>query len=427
MQQLTTQVTTQERQGPSMLVRGSRVGIIGGSIAGCATAIALERLGCDVQVFERSSSVLRDRGSGIAIPIPLRDELIDAGYLPAGYAPCLVSHRWWILADATSSGRLLWTQPAPAAHNNWGVLWRSLRAGVDDAKYHGGATLREFSQDAEGVTAVFDHGTTQRFDLLVGADGYRSMIRQQVLPEARAEYAGYVLWRGNYPESRLQHREAIDRVTQADAWHYICLDRGHGIVYTIPNFDGRTYPGQRRVNWGIYAPPPPELDFSEPTSIPPGEVTNEHYTHLDALVTSGFPPDYEAVIRASPLEEVSIQPIYDDLADSYVHGRVMLIGDAGSVTRPHTGSGATKAIQDALCLARLGQEHEEWPDLLSAYVAERTAAGISLVQLGRRLGRDLVEHTPHWGTMTTNDFEAWTNRTLSGERLYLYGNTTGPR
>jgi len=43
-----------------MLVRGSRVGIIGGSIAGCATAIALERLGCDVQVFERSSGVLRE-------------------------------------------------------------------------------------------------------------------------------------------------------------------------------------------------------------------------------------------------------------------------------------------------------------------------------------------------------------------------------
>ena len=44
----------------TLLVRGSRVGIIGGSIAGCATAIALARLGCDVQVFERSSGVLRD-------------------------------------------------------------------------------------------------------------------------------------------------------------------------------------------------------------------------------------------------------------------------------------------------------------------------------------------------------------------------------
>jgi len=410
----------------TLLVRGSRVGIIGGSIAGCATAIALERLGCDVQVFERSSGVLRDRGSGIAIPIALRDELIDAGYLPAGYAHCLVSHRWWILADGTPSGRLLWTQPAPAAHNNWGVLWRSLRVGVADARYHDGVTLLGCSQDAEGVTAVFDHGTSQRFDLLVGADGYRSTIRRQIMPDARAEYAGYIAWRGNYPESRLRNREAVDRGTQADAWHYICLDGGHGIVYMIPNFDDRTDPGHRRVNWGIYAPQPPGLDFSEPTSIPPGGVTNELYRHLDELLTLGLPPDYEAVIRESPLEEVSIQPIYDDLAASYVHGRVMLIGDAGTVTRPHTGSGATKAIQDALCLARLGQEHKEWPDLLAAYDAERTAAGVSLVQLGRRLGRDLVEHTPDWGTMKANDFEAWTRQTLSGERLYFYGHAAAP-
>jgi 2-polyprenyl-6-methoxyphenol hydroxylase-like FAD-dependent oxidoreductase len=102
----------------------------------------------------------------------------------------------------------------------------------------------------------------------------------------------------------------------------------------------------------------------------------------------------------------------------------MLIGDAGTVTRPHTGSGATKALQDALCLARLGQEHDEWPDLLAAYDAERTAAGVSLVHLGRRLGRDLVEHTPDWGTMTAGDFEAWTKWTLSGERLYFYGDAT---
>ena len=76
-----------------MLVRGSRVGIIGGSIAGCAAAIALERLGCDVRVFECSSGVLRDRGSGIAIPLALRDDLIDSGDLPADYAHCLATLR----------------------------------------------------------------------------------------------------------------------------------------------------------------------------------------------------------------------------------------------------------------------------------------------------------------------------------------------
>ena len=46
----------------------------------------------------------------------------------------------------------------------------------------------------------------------------------------------------------------------------------------------------------------------------------------------------------------------------------------------------------------------------------------TVIQLGRRLGRDLVEHTPDWGTMTADDFDAWTKRTLSGERLYFYGN-----
>jgi len=407
-----------------MLIRGSRVGIIGGSIAGCATAIALERLGCDVQVFERSSGVLRDRGSGIAIPLTLRDDLIDSGYLPADYAHCLATHRWWILADGTPPGRLLWTQLGLAAHNNWGVLWRALRAGVADARYHDGVTLDRFSQDADGVAAVFDDGSSQRFDLLVGADGYRSVIRQQVMPDTRPQYAGYILWRGNYPESRLRHRAAIHRGTEAGAWHRICFEGGHGLVYMIPDLDDSVDPGHRRVNWGIYAPQPPGLDFSEPTSIPPGEVTSGLYMHLDQLLASAFPPDYQAVIRASPLEEVSIQPIYDVLVDSYVHGRVLLIGDAGTVTRPHTGSGATKALQDALCLARLGQEHDEWPDLLAAYAAERTAAGVSLVQLGRRFGRDQVEHTPDWGTMIAGDFEAWTKRTLSGERLYFYGNAT---
>ena len=57
-----------------MSIEGSSVGIIGGSIAGCASAIALSRLGCAVTVLERSSSGLKDRGSGIAVPVPLRDE-----------------------------------------------------------------------------------------------------------------------------------------------------------------------------------------------------------------------------------------------------------------------------------------------------------------------------------------------------------------
>jgi 2-polyprenyl-6-methoxyphenol hydroxylase-like FAD-dependent oxidoreductase len=111
-------------------IRGSTVGIIGGSIAGCAAAVALGRLGCDVHVFERSSVALRDRGAGIMVPPAIRDELSDNGYLPNGYPNYQLATRSWIVADGTPSGRRLWRQTSSVVANNWGILWRSLRAGV---------------------------------------------------------------------------------------------------------------------------------------------------------------------------------------------------------------------------------------------------------------------------------------------------------
>jgi 2-polyprenyl-6-methoxyphenol hydroxylase-like FAD-dependent oxidoreductase len=127
------------------------------------------------------------------------------------------------------------------------------------------------------------------------------------------------------------------------------------------------------------------------------------------------------VIRASPVDEVSIQPIYDQHVDSYVADRVVVVGDAGAVCRPHTASGTAKALQDAQCLERLGSEYDTWEDLRSAYDAERSVAGSALVEVGRRIGRDQVERTPHWAMLTEDDVDAWTRGTLAGERLYFYG------
>lgn len=406
-----------------MEIAGSRVGIVGGSIAGCAAAIALQRAGCHVTVFERSSSGLRDRGAGIAVPNPLRESLIDRDYLDAGYPFWPAEERLWIIKDGDSpTGRVLWRQPGSASLNNWSILWNSLRRRVDDSVYEDGARVESFGENFEGVTVLLDEGTSEQFDLLVGADGYRSAVRAEAFPGTRPEYAGYVLWRGNYPESRVVDRGPLDEADARYSWHTICLPGGHGVIYMIPGDDNRADIGHRRVNWAIYAKTPDGVSFDEPGSVAPGTLGGELESQMFDLVAEYFPPWQASLINLTKADEISIQPIYDETTPGYVSGRVLLIGDAGTVTRPHTGSGATKALQEAMLLEDLCGEHDQWEPVLAAYDKARTEAGNSIVELGRRIGAAQVQQTPPWSTMTPDDFEQWTKDTLSGTKLYFYGN-----
>ncbi|QMU56781.1 MAG: NAD(P)-binding protein [Boseongicola sp.] len=96
-----------------MSIEGAKVGIIGGSIAGCAAAAALTRAGCDVEVFERSSHGLRDRGSGIAIPGPLRAKLMERAYLPKEFPNCELKKRFGCFPMGHATGEIFGRKPRP--------------------------------------------------------------------------------------------------------------------------------------------------------------------------------------------------------------------------------------------------------------------------------------------------------------------------
>ena len=399
---------------------GMRVAIIGGSIAGCAAANALGRAGCKVDVFERSSKGLMDRGSGIGIPGPLRADLMAKGYLPSDFPGCEMKRRWWQYPDGTPEGRRLWAQTTPAFANNWGNLWRALRLNVADSTYHEGQRLDDFAETDSGVTARFQDGTTRNFDLLVGADGYHSVVRQRLHPNAEPSFAGYVLWRGNYPESEVRDTRIIDAIDNENAWFTVPFRGGHGVVYMIPNFDGSTAPGHRRVNWAVYAPCPSGQPLDGIESVPPGAVTKPAFAEFQTLLADSFPKAIGDLIAHSQREDVSIQPIYDSCVDTYVGKRSLLIGDAGTMTRPHTASGATKALEDALALEDIAQRVSEVDELLQRYDAQRCDQARTLNRIGQRIGQAQVIETPDWGAMTAEDFEDWHKGILSGDTLYLY-------
>jgi 2-polyprenyl-6-methoxyphenol hydroxylase-like FAD-dependent oxidoreductase len=406
-----------------MGVGGTRIAVVGGSIAGCAAAVGLRRAGCDVTVYERSRGTLQDRGAGIGLPVPLRDELVSAGYLDGSMPSCWASERLWMARDGEArTGRLLWRQPITVALNNWGVLWRTLRAQVPDERYREGAVITGLESDGDGATVTLRDGRPERFDVIVGADGYRSTVRGLVDRAARPAYAGYFAWRGNVDEARLP---GLGPLESNDTFVTVCFPGGHGLFFLMPGFDGRTDPGHRRVNWVIYSSAQTGTGFEDATSLPPGSVTEGLATVLDDLIGEKFPPYWADVVRLTEARLRSVQPIYDVAAATYVAGRVVLIGDAGTVTRPHTASGATKALQDALALERACTAHDLWDDALAAYDGQRCPAGNQLVELGRRIGHAQVEATPDWTSMTGDDFEAWTHAILAGQRLYFYANVPG--
>ncbi|SCD41503.1 MULTISPECIES: hypothetical protein [unclassified Streptomyces] len=90
------------------------------------------------------------------------------------------------------------------------------------------------------------------------------------------------------------------------------------------------------------------------------------------------------------------------------------------MSRPHTASGAVKALQDARCLERVLREGPTVGAALERYADERTAAGAHLVELGRRMGRAQVEETPDRAAMGQDDVDVWFRDVLAGTRHYLY-------
>ncbi|MGC7101091.1 FAD-dependent monooxygenase [Amycolatopsis lurida] len=390
-----------------------RTVVVGGSIAGCAAAIAASRAGHRVTVYERRAGTLADRGFGIAIPPGLRAELITAGYLDADMPVGSARERIWVRGpDAT----VLWRQPSRVATCNWGLLWSSLRSRIPDVAYRSGQPVAAVRASAgQGLVTVSDTDVVS--DLVIGADGYRSQVRRALAPATRPSYAGYCLWRSSIPVSELADTSYIRKVLAA-AYVTVVFPGGHGILYLIPGGDGGL-----RLNWAIYAAAPnQEIDTG--ISPPSGHTPAPLVDHVRNIVTDFFPgPWRDAVLTTSPAR-IATQPVHDLTMTRVATPPFLLAGDAATITRPHTASGAVKALQDALALADALRKAPSLHAAVREYDRVRTEAGNFLVGLGRDLGRAQVENTPDWSTMGPSEMDSWTRMTLKTRTHYLYGNVT---
>ncbi|MFI1190094.1 FAD-dependent monooxygenase [Streptomyces californicus] len=390
-------------------MRGGSIAVVGGSIAGCAAALAASRGGAErITVLERADDRLRDRGVGIALHSDRYDELREAGYVAPEMPWAPLTRRLWSVRDGGAGhGRVVGEQPFPFRAYGWGSLWSELRRRVpEEVVYRSGAVVTGVEPDADGVTLRLADGHEERFDIVIGADGYRSVVRAAMFPGAYAAYAGYIGWRGT-------SSDVADLPSEGEDAHNIVFPGGHCVIYRIP--DGH---GGHRLNWVLYTAPPEadglHPDLRTPTSLPPGRLGSALTERLRALVADNFPPYWASKVLGTPAGTTFIQPVYDLEVPHYASGRMVLVGDAASVTRPHIGGGSVKALQDATALEAAWKAGSGWQEVLERYDAGRGPVGAAMVALARRMGDAQVENTPDWAAMDQAGFDAWWQRQNSG-------------
>lgn len=341
--------------------------VIGGSIGGLFSAALLRKNGWDVDIYERVDVELAGRGAGIVTHKPLLEALETSG---AGTKELgVVSNE---RAAYDKAGNVTHSFEFPQLVTSWDRLQNLTRATIPDDRYHLDHWMDRFEDDGEKVTAYFKNGHVAEADLIVGADGFRSGVRNQLFPDVQPEYAGYVVWRGVADESVLPG-DVQDGLFKQFGF---CLpeDGGEAIGYPIAGTDNNLREGQRRYNWVWYRVVKPGdltemlTDASGVThdiSIPPPLVRDDVIDGLRRDAHRLLAPQFAQVL--DHVDAPFFTPIYDHASPSMISGRAAMVGDSAFVARPHIGAGVTKAAEDAHALANCLAEASTLDEGLEAY------------------------------------------------------------
>lgn len=362
-----------------MSVRNEKVLIVGGGFSGMAAAIELCKLGLRVDLVEIDSG-WRSYGAGISITGPtlrvfrtlgILDRFLEEGFAGDG-------------AEVYSSiGELLATVPTPRVAGpevpgNGAIMRPVLARILAEATRASGTTVRlgcsftSITEDANGVHVGFTDGTSDTYDLVVGADGLYSKVRKTLFPHAPApRYTGQAVWRAVVP------CPPDVRCTR---------------MWMSPRVKAGVNPVSKDQMYMFVTEDRPRNDPIDPA----------HFLEMFKFLLTAFSAPQVVAIREQVNEQSQIvyRPLEALLLPLPWHrGRVQLIGDAVHATTPHLASGACMGLEDAVVLAEELRAPGSIIDALGRFERRRWNRCRMVVENSCRLGEieisngDRQEHT----------------------------------
>jgi 2-polyprenyl-6-methoxyphenol hydroxylase-like FAD-dependent oxidoreductase len=363
--------------------------VIGGSIAGLFVGAFLRRIGWRVDIYERSSIELIGRGVGIfATHLELFESLDKCG---AGTVDIGVTVYKRVTFDR--AGKVIAEKPQLQIVTSWDRLRQVLLKANDRQRYYFGHVFERVEQDGSGANVRFANGRSERADLVVACDGFRSSVRAALAPEVQPIYSGYFIWRGAPNEADLS---PSTRETMFPHFSFFLGDQLQALGYPISGADDELRVGQRRYNFAWYRVADAvrlkhmctdedgrEYEFG----VPPPLVRKDLIAEMRREAETLLPPQYLDCLRH--VDQPFFTPVYDFCSPCLAFGRVALVGDAASTPRPHIGFGVSKAGAEAQALAEALSNHDDIDRALSAYNAARQPLSQRIVSHSRKLGMQL--------------------------------------
>lgn len=363
-----------------------RAHVVGGSLGGLLAALLLHRAGWQVQVHERVGTPLSGRGAGIVTHPELFEVLRACGIDTDDDIGVPVQSRVTLAPD----GRVLGELAMPQVLTAWGRLYHLLHDRMPEGAYRLGAQVVAVHPVDGGAQLEFADGRRVDGELVVAADGIRSTLRQQLLPDAKPQYAGYIAWRGLVDEAALGE---ATRAAIFDKFAFCLPPHEQMLGYPVAGPGDTVEVGRRRFNFVWYRPADEAAlaDLLTDTEgcvhdggIPPQRIRPGVLAQMRAAAERVLAPAFAEVIRCTA--QPFFQPIFDLESSRLAFGHVALLGDAAFVARPHCGMGVTKAAGDAWSLVQSLAASADVPSALRRYEAERLAFGNAVVGHARHLG-----------------------------------------
>lgn len=315
--------------------RPVKVAIVGGGIGGLSAAVLLLQQGHDVTVFEQAREI-KEVGAGLVMAPNAVRLLRRMGALDRFLATAVrLEHGWefrrWdngtvlSVENLNTRCRELYGEHTYVSHR--ADLLTAIGELLPAERLRLGSRVADVAQDADGVTLSLEDGTVHTAEILIGADGVHSVVRQHLVGTSPAEYSGMSAFRSLVPAEKAP---AFARRPAQTLW----IGPDHHLVH---------YP----VSSGKY--------INLVAFAPAGEYTSESWTatvdleefqaefagwdpRLEQLIANAERPGRWALLDRAPLKQWS-------------YGRITLLGDAAHPMFPFFAQGAAQAIEDAAVLA----------------------------------------------------------------------------